>query len=116
MVFDDMTADMKANKRLSPIFIELLLRGKKLNISLVFTSQSYFKVFTTIRLNAAHYFILEIPSKRKLQQMASNHLGDIEFKDFIKLYKYFTKEPFLFLVNDSNLPSGNLLRFGKRLL
>ena len=59
-----MIADMEANKKLSPIVTELLLRGRKLNISLAFISQTYFKVSKTIRLNAAHFFIIEIPSKR----------------------------------------------------
>ena len=78
---------MEANKKLSPIFTELLLKGRKLNISIVFISQSYFKVPKTIRLNATHYFIITIPNKRELQQIASNHSSDIEFKDFMKLYK-----------------------------
>ena len=78
---------MEANKKLSPIFTELLLKGRKLNISIVFISQSYFKVPKTIRLNATHYFIITIPNKRELQQIASNHSSDIEFKDLMKLYK-----------------------------
>ena len=78
---------MEANKKLSHIFTELLLKGRKLNISIVFISQSYFKVPKTIRLNATHYFIITIPNKRELQQIASNHSSDIEFKDFMKLYK-----------------------------
>ena len=51
---------MEANKKLSPTITELLLRGRKLNISDVFISQSYFKVSKTIRLNAPHYFIKEL--------------------------------------------------------
>ena len=58
----------------------------------------------TIRLNATHYFIMKIPSKIKLQQIASNRLSGIEFKDLVKLYKDYTKEPFSFLVNDAILP------------
>ena len=54
----------------------------------------------TIRLSAAHYFIMKIPNKRELQQIASNHSSDIDFKDFMKLYKDYTKEPYSFLVND----------------
>ena len=63
------------------------MRGRKLNISLVFILQSYFKVPKDIRLNAAHYFTMKIPNKRKLQQIAWNHWSDIEFKDFMKPYK-----------------------------
>ena len=79
-------------------------------------SQSYLKVPKTIKLNATHYSIMKTPNKRELQQIASNILSDIEFKVFIKLYKDYTKEPFLFLVNDTTLPSDNPLRFRKNLL
>ena len=84
----------KLNKNLSPTVTDLFLRGGKHNISLVFISQSYFKVPKTIRLNATHYFIMKIPNKRELQQIASNHLSDIDFKDFMKLYKDYPKEPY----------------------
>ena len=116
IVFDDMIADMKSKKKLSPIVTELFLRGKKLNISLVFILQSYFKVPKTIKLNATQYFFMEIPNKRELQHIASNHLSDIDFKDFMKLYKGYNKEPYLCLVNDSTLPSDIPLRFRKKLL
>ena len=83
-VFDDMIADIDSNKKLSPVVTELFLRGGKLNISLAFISQSYFKVPKTIKLNATH-FIMKIPNERELQQIASNHSSDIDFKDFMKL-------------------------------
>ena len=66
----------------------------------------------TIRLNARHYFIMRIPNKREIQQIASNN----DFKDFMKLCKDYTKEPYLFLVNDTTLSSENPLRFRKNLL
>ena len=94
----------------------MFLTERKLNISFVLISQSYFKVPRTIRLNAAHYFIMKISNERELQQIASNHLSDIDFKDFMKLYKYYTKEPFSFFVNDKTLSSDNPLRFRKKLL
>ena len=81
---------MESNKKLSPVVTELFLRGRKVNISLVFISQSYFKVPKTIRINALfhlNYFIKKIPSKRELQQIASDHSSDIDFKDFMELYK-----------------------------
>ena len=81
-----MIVDMGSNKKLSPIVTELFLRGRKINISLVFIWQSYFKVPKTIRLNATHYFIIEISNDRELQQIASNHSSDIDLKDFNKLY------------------------------
>ena len=76
-VFDDMIADMEVNKKLYPIVIELLLRERRLNILIVFISQSYFKVPKTIRLNTTHYFIMKISNKRELQQIGYNHSSDI---------------------------------------
>ena len=94
MVFYDRIADMDSNKKLSPTVTELFLSGRKLNISLAFISQSYFKVPKTIRINATHYFIMKTPNKRELQQIASNHLSKIDFKNFMKLYKDHTKRPY----------------------
>ena len=69
-----------------------------------------------MQINATHYFIIKIHNKRELQQIASNHSSDIDFNDFMKLYKEYTKEPYSFLVNDMTLSSDNLLRFRKNLL
>ena len=70
----------------------------------------------TTRLNATHYFIMKIPNKIGLQQKHLIILSDIDFKDFTKLYKDYTKEPYSFLVNDTTLSSDNPLRFRKNLL
>ena len=67
-----------------------------------------------MRLNATYCFIIKI-NKRELQQIASNNLCHIDFKDFTKLYKNYTKQPYSFLVNDTNLSSDNPLMFRKRL-
>ena len=83
--------------------IELFSRRGTLNILLVFISQSYFKVPKTIRLNATHYFITKTPNKRALQKITCHHSSDIGFKDFMKLYKDYTKEPYSFLGNDITL-------------
>ena len=72
-----MIEDIESNNKLSPIVTELFLRGIKLNASLVFISQPYFKVPKTIRLNATHNFIMKIPNKRELQEIASNHSSSI---------------------------------------
>ena len=114
IVFDDMIADMINNKNLNPIVTELFIRGRKLNIYLVFITQPYFKVPKDVRLNTNLFFITKIPNKRKLQQIALNHLSDINIKDFIKIYKKCTAEPYLFLVNDATLASDNPLRFRKK--
>ena len=115
IVFDDMIADMINNKKLNSIVTELFIRGRKLNISLVFITQSYFKVPKDVRLNSTHFFIMKIPNKRELQQIALNHSSDINSKDFIKIYKKYTAEPYSFLVNDATLASDNPLRFRKNL-
>ena len=94
----------------------MFIRGGKLNISLVFITQSYFKVPNDFILNSIHLFIMKIPNKRELQQIALNHSSDIDFKDFIKVYKKFVAEPDSFLVNDTTLPSDNPLRFRKNIL
>ena len=106
-----MIADMINNKKLNSIITELFIRGRKLNISLVFITQSYFKVPKDVRLNTTHFFIMKIPNKRELQQIALNYSSDINFKDFIKIYKKLTTKPYSFLVNDTTSSSDNLLRF-----
>ena len=116
IVFDDMIADMINNEKLNSIVTELFIRGRKLNISLVFITQSYFKVPKDVRLNTTHFFIMKILNKREqLQQIAISHSSDIDFKDFINIYKKCTDEPYSFLVSDTTLASDNPLRFRKNL-
>ena len=64
IVFDDMIADMVNNKKLNPVVTELFIRSRKLNISIVFITQSYFKVPKEVRLNTTHFFIMKIPNKK----------------------------------------------------
>ena len=116
MVSDSIIADREYNKKLSPVVTELFLRRRKVNISLVFIYQSYFKVPKTMTLNATDYFIMKTPKKRELQQIGSNDSSDIDFQDFMKLYKYFTKEAYSFLLTVTTLSSDNPLRFKKSLL
>ena len=94
---------------------ELFIRGRKLNISLVFITQSYFKVPKDVRLNTTHFFIAKIPNKRELQQIAINHSSDISTKDFTNIYRECTAEPYSFFVNDTTLTSNDPLRFTKNL-
>ena len=101
IVFDDMIADMINNNKLNTVVTELFIRGRKRNISIVFIT---------------HFFIMKIPNKRELQQIALNHSSDIDFQDFMKIYKKYTKEPYSFLVNDTTLPSDDPLSFTKNLL
>ena len=96
IVFDDMIADMIHNKKLNSIITELFIRDRKLNISLVFITQSYFKAPKDVRLNTSHFFISKIPNKSELQQIAINHSSDISTKDFTNIYRKCTAEPFSF--------------------
>ena len=86
IVFDDMIADIIHNKKLNSIVTEFFIRGRKLNISLVFSTHSYFKVPKCVRLNTSHFFIAKIPNKREIQQIAINHTSDINAKDFANIY------------------------------
>ena len=115
IVFDDMIADMINNKNLNSVITELFTRGRKLNIFLVFITQSYFKVPKDVRLNNTHFFTMKIPNKGELQQIAINHSSDINTKDFINIYKKCTDKPYSFLVNDTTLSSDDPLRFIKNL-
>ena len=115
IVFDDMIADVINNKKLNSIVTELFIRGRKLNISLVSITQSYFKVPKDVILNTSNFFIAKIPNKRELQQIAINHSSVISTKDFANIYRKCTNEPYSFLVNDTALPSNNPLRFRKNL-
>ena len=117
IAFYYMMADMLSNKKLNPIVTELFsIRGRKLNISLDFITQSYFAVPKNVRLNSTHYFVMKIPNKRELQQIAFNHSSDIDFQDFMNLYKKCTEKAYSFLVIDTTLASGNSSRFRKNLL
>ena len=92
IVFDDMIADMIQNKKLNSIVTELFIRGRKLNISLVFVTQSYFKVPKDVRLNTTYFFITKILSERELQQIALNHSSDIRTEDFVNLFTIYNKK------------------------
>ena len=107
VLFDDMIADMLSNKK---------LRVRKLNISFVFITQSYFVVPKNIRLNSTHYFVIKVPSKRGLQQIWFNHFSDIDLQDFMNLYRKSTAEPISFSVIDTTVATDNPLRFRNNLV
>ena len=106
---------MLSNKNLNPIVTELLIRGRKLNISLISILQSYFAVPKN-RLNSTHPFIKKTPNKLELQQVAFNHSSDIDFQVFMNLYKKCTVKPYSFLVIDATSASDNPSSFRKNLL
>ena len=88
IVFDDVVADImkKKKKTFQAIIKELFIRCRKVNISLVFITQSYFSVPKDVRLNLTHYLIMKINSKQELQNIALNHSADIDYKYFVKIY------------------------------
>ena len=93
----------------------MFIRCRKLNISLVFITQSYFSVPKNVRLNSTHYLVMKINNRRELQNIAINHSADIDYNDFMKIYRECTKEPFTFLTIDTTLPAIDALRFRKNL-
>ena len=113
IVFDDMIADIMANKKFEAIIKELFIRCRKLNISIVFITQSYFRTPKDARLNSTHNLLMKIQSKKELQIIAQDNSGDIDFKDFLKIYKECTKEPYSFMTIDTTLSSSNPMRFRK---
>ena len=106
---------MISNKKLNPVVTELFIRGGKLNILIVFVTQTYFKAPKDIRINLSDCFITKIPNKRELQKIAINY-HILVFKDFLKTGKKCTAEPFSFLVQEITLPSNNSLYFRQNLL
>ena len=111
-----MIADIMNNKKFQTIIKELFIRCRKLHISLVFITQSYFSVPKEVRINSAHYLIVKIHNKRELQEVAINHSADIDYKDFLKIYRKCTKQTYSFLTIDTTLPAENPFRFKKNFL
>ena len=114
--FDDMIASIMANKQFQAIVKELFIRCRKLNISLAFITQSYFLVPKDVRLNSTHFLIMKITNKRELQNIATNRSADIDYNDFVNIYRESTRKPYSFLTIDTTLPASNSLRFRKNLL
>ena len=108
IVFDDMIADIMSSKKFKAIIKELFIRCRKLNISIVFITQSYFRTPKDARLNSTHYVIMKIQSRKELQNIAQENSGDIDFKDFLKTYKDYTSEPYSCMIIDTTVPSGTL--------
>ena len=108
-----MIADIMTNKKFQAIIRELCIRCRKLNISLTFISQSYFGVPKEVRLNSAHYLIMKLRNKRELQQISINHLADIDYRDFLRIYRNCANEPYSFLTIGTTLPADNRMSFRK---
>ena len=113
-VFGGMIADIMSNKKFQAIIKELFIRCRKLNISLVFITQSYFS--KDVRLNSRHYLISKINNRKELQIIAINHSADIDYNDFVRIYLECTRKRYSSLKIDATLPASDPLRFRKILL
>ena len=85
IVFDDMISHVMSSKKAQQVLKELFIRCRKINISLIFLTQSYFSVPKDVRLNCTHYVIFKLSNKTELQNIAINHSADIDYKDFLKI-------------------------------
>ena len=113
IIFDDMIADIMSSKNFKAIIKELFIRCRTLNISIVFITQSYFRTPRDARLKSTHYVIMKIQSKKELQNIAQESSADIDFKDFLKIYKDYTSEPYSCMIIDTTVPSDHPMRFRK---
>ena len=94
IVFDDMIADIEYNKNFKRIIKELLYRARKINVSIVFITQSFFRVLKDTRLNSTHYILMKVGNKKELKSIAEEKSGHLDYKDFLKMYNYCTREPY----------------------
>ena len=101
IVFDDMIADIEYNKNFKRIIKELFYRARKINVSIVFITQSYFRALKNARLNSTHYILMKINNKKELKHIAEEKSGHLDYKDFLKVYSYCTREPYSFMMIDA---------------
>ena len=104
IVFDDMISNKMSNKKPQQVLKKLFIRCRKINISLCFLTQSYVSIPKDVRLNCTHYVIFKLNNNRELQNIAINHSADIDYKDFVKVYRDCTKEPYNFFFIDTTEP------------
>ena len=103
IIFDNMIADIMRSKKFKAIVKELFIRCRKLNISIVFITQSYFKTPKDARLNSTHYILMKIGNKKELKSIAEENSGHLDFKDILKIYNYCSKESYSFMLVDTRL-------------
>ena len=101
IVFDDMIADTEYNKKFKRIIKELFYRARKINVSIVFITQSYFTALKDARLNSTHYILMKIGNKKELKRIAEEKSGHLDYNDLLKIYNYCTREPYSFMLIDT---------------
>ena len=106
IVFDDMIADIEYNKNFKRIIKELFYRARKINVSIVFIMQSYFRALKDARLNSTNYILMKIGNKKELKRIAEEKSGHLDYKDFLKIYNYCTREPYSFILRDTRPTSS----------
>ena len=107
LVFDDMISDIDHNKNFKKVIKELFYRARKLNVSIVFITQSYFRALKDARLNSTHYVLMKIGNKKELKSIAEEKSGHLDYKDLLKIYNYCTKEPYSFMLIDARPTATN---------
>ena len=95
IVFDDMIIDIEYNKNFKRIIKELFYRSRKINVSIVFITQSYFRTLKDARLNSTHYILMKISDKKELKRITEEKSGHLDYKDFLKIYNYCTRTIFI---------------------
>ena len=101
IVFDDMIADIEYHKNFKRVITELFYRAHKINVSIVFITQSYFRALKDARLNSTYYILMKIGNKKELKRIAEEKSGHLDYKDFLKIYHYCTKDPYSFMTIDT---------------
>ena len=101
LMFDDMIVDIMRSEKFKAIVKELFIRCRKLNISIVFITQSYFRTPKDARLNSTHYKLMKIGNNKESKSIAKENSGHLDFKEFLKIYNYCTKEPYSFMLVDT---------------
>ena len=101
IIFDNMIADIMRSEKFKAIVKELFIRSRKLNIPIVFITQSY-NASKDARLNSTHYILMKIGNKKELKSIAEENSGHLDFKDFLKIYNYCTNEPYSFMMADTS--------------
>ena len=96
-----------SNKEFQAIIKDLFIRCRKLSISLAFISQVYCFVPKDVRLSITHFYAMKINSKGELQNIAIHDSGDIDYRDFVKIYRECTKELFSFLTVNTTLRASD---------
>ena len=84
---------------------ELFYRARKINVSIVFITQVYFRALKDARLNSTHYILMEIGNKKELKSIAEEKSGHLNYKDFLEIHNYCTRERCSFMTIDARPPA-----------